>query len=961
MDQEPRLPVLVFRDLDRRGLARHVDRAVEQIAAGEFRAADVKKLRNAGLYRARLDDTNRLLFKFGEHAGRKVVLVLEVVHNHAYDRARFLGGGTATEEDFESVAGPADVQAADRLRYVHPSSPVMHVLDKPLSFDDAQAAVFGTPLPLIVVGSAGSGKTALTLEKLKTIPGHGLYLTRSSFLVQSARSLYFAHGYENAGQEVDFLSLRELVETIEVPAGREATWADFATFFARVRGGFKLREPHKLYEEIKGVLTGSAVDAPHLDEATYSALGVRQSIFLGEDRRAVFQIFRRWLDHLRASGLYDANMVAWERVGRAEARYDFLVIDEVQDITNVELRLALALLRDKRNFLLCGDSNQIVHPNLFSWARVKSLFWTTDARPDESPLDRIHVLAANYRNTQAVTAIANRLLRVKQSRFGSIDRESNYLVECVSDEQGHVDLRADTPALRREIDEKTRRSVHHAVVVLRDEDKAAAREAFSTPLVFAVHEAKGLEYENVILFRMVSSAPSEFRECTAGVGAADLEGDFEYARARDKTDKSLDAYKFYVNALYVAVTRAQKSLLIVESEADHPLFDLLTVRPATGTLVLDKSESSQEDWQREARRLELQGKTEQAEQIRRELLANEAVPWQIAGAGAVAGLRARALGDGARDKAAQQLLFEYGLTYDLPMIFDALAEVGFRHARKPDSGREFIERTHYEPYQVKRSSKLEGQRRRHGIDFRNPLNETPLMVAARTGRFDLVGELLEAGADPELRDSAGRTPLRIALRVFSDRGRMKPHVFAEVYRRLAIDPMKVKVGNRMTKLDPRAMEWFLLNFCMVEVHRRLAGGPSAPRFTAPVLERALSHFPDAVLPPHRKKRAYLSAMLAKNEFHSNNPYNRRLFLRVDRGVYVLNPAVDLGQGDGWITLFDVLELPSLFEMLGRDGESRTGWYARLNTRVRGGLGEVASAPPAGETPLSEANADVAAT
>ncbi len=57
------------------------------------------------------------------------------------------------------------------------------------------------------------------------------------------------------------------------------------------------------------------------------------------------------------------------------------------------------------------------------------------------------------------------------------------------------------------------------MIVLRDEDKPAARTAFSTPLVFSVHEAKGLEYENVRLFRLVSSAGREFRECAAGVSA----------------------------------------------------------------------------------------------------------------------------------------------------------------------------------------------------------------------------------------------------------------------------------------------------------------------------------------------------------------------------------------------------------------------------------------------------------
>jgi hypothetical protein len=939
-----------MRDLEPGNLAGHVERTIEALGTGDFRVADARKLRNADIYRARLDDTNRLLFKFGEHSGRKVVLVLEVVRNHAYDRARFLNGGSYTESDFEPAhAAPGVVPATDRLRYVHPSSNALHVLDKPLSFDDAQSRVFATALPLIVVGSAGSGKTALTLEKLKTIPGHGAYLTRSSFLVENARSLYFANGYENAGQEVEFLSLRELVETIDVPRGREATWADFSAWYTRMRGAFKLRDSHKIYEEIKGVITGAAEDAPHLGEDEYMALGVRQSIFLGEDRPLVFQVFRRWLAHMRENDLFEANMAAWERQERAEPRYDFLFVDEVQDVTTVELKLALATLRDKRSFLLCGDSNQIVHPNLFSWARVKTLFHRAAAQ-GETPVENLHVLSANYRNTRAVTAIANRLLEVKQRRFGSVDRESNFLVECVTDDPGQADLRADTPALRREIDDKTRRSTRYAVVVLRDEDKAAAREAFSTPLIFSVQEAKGLEYDNVILFRLVSSASREFRECASGVASADLDGALVYARARDKTDKSLDAYKFYVNSLYVAMTRAVKSLLIVETELDHPLFELLTVEQRKGDLVLEKDESSHEDWQREARRLELQGKTEQAEQIRREVLETQPVPWEVVDASRLADLQARALGSGPRDKAAQQLLFEYAVTYDMLALLEPLVEAGFRHAKRAESGVEFIERTHYAPYLEKRSPALTAQVRKHGVDFRNPLNETPLMIAARFGRADRVEELLVLGADPELRDSAGRTALQVALKSWRDRKVTRPSALSEVYHRLAREPIRIKVGNRMIKLDPTTMEWFLLNFCLVEYRRELAslGRYDLPTFTAPSLEHLLSVFPDTVLAPHRKKRAYLSAMLSKNEVGGNNPYNRRLFLRVGRGFYVLNPALDIDARGTWTTITDLMALPHLFATMGELGEERARWLASCRTRVQSELG------PPRETPASPA-------
>ncbi|MGC3997998.1 MAG: ankyrin repeat domain-containing protein [Anaeromyxobacter sp.] len=948
--------VLLNRELDVRQLGRHVDQAVEQLRAGDFRAADARKLKGTGLYRARLDERNRLLFKFGQHEGRRALLILEVVHNHDYARSRFLGGGEVREEDFEPAAGRATAEAWDglereRLAYLHPTSSVFHLLDKPLSFDDAQSAVFGTPLPLIVIGSAGSGKTALTLEKLKTLPGHGLYLTRSSFLVENARSLYYAHRYANDGQEVDFLSLSELVETIQVPSGREARWPDFAAWFSRHQGTFKLREPHRIFEEVTGVLTGSAEKGPHLSEAEYLALGIRQSIFLGEERRTVYRLFERWLAHLRERGLFDANVAAWERRALAAERYDFLVIDEVQDVTPVELRLALATLKDKSAFLLCGDANRIVHPNLFSWARVKSIFHRPGGREGAaSPLDRIHILSANYRNTRAVTALANRLLLIKQRRFGSVDRESNYLVECVSGEEGRVELLTDGPRVRGELEARTRRSARTAVVVLRDEDKAAARAAFSTPLVFAVQEAKGLEYDNVVLFNLVGSAAREYRECAAGVEAAELEGGLDYARARDKSDKSLDAYKFYVNALYVAMTRAVKSLVVVEADPAHPLLALLAVGQAGEAVALAAEESSREEWQREARRLELQGKAEQAERIRRDILEVRPVPWAVANPASLAGLRSRALGPGPVDKAAQQLLFEFAVTYDVPALLPRLVAAGFRHARKAESGRAYIEGTHYAEYRQRRSPRLQDQLRAHGVDFRNPLNETPLMVAARLGRPDLVAELLALGADPEAIDTAGRSALRVALAGFLEQRGVKAAAFQQVWEQLAAVPLKVKLGDRMTKLDPSTGEWFLLQLLLVKSRGLLAQAAAeglAPVFDAPTLARWVAELPPGVLAPYRRRREYLSSLLVKNELGSSGPCCRRLFQRLRRGAYALCPALELQVEGGWVPLGELLGLPDLIDAIGPAAEGLSRWMTQVRAEY---------APPAATEPSPDPDA-----
>ena len=429
--------------------------------------------------------------------------------------------------------------------------------------------------------AAGSGKTALTLEKLKLVEGEALYVTHSAYLAQNARNLYYANGFERAGQEATFLSYREFVESIHVPPGREAAWQDFVGWFQRIRQSF--RDPdfrdidgHQALEEIRGVIT--AGERGMLMREDYLALGVRQSIFPAGQRNRLYDVFEKYLSWLKDANLFDLNMIAQDWLAKAAPRYDFVVIDEVQDITPVQLALVLKTLRHPGHFLLCGDSNQIVHPNFFSWAQVKSLFWRD---PELAQRQQLSVLTANFRNSHEATRVANQLLKIKQRRFGSIDRESNFLVRAVGAEAGAVTLASDKGDLKRELNQKIRQSTRFAVLVMRDEDKIEARKHFTTPLLFSIHEAKGLEYENIVLYRFISDHRAEFNEITDGVAAQDLTaGELDYRRAKDKSDKSLEVYKFFVNALYVALTRATANLYLIESDTEHPLFKLLELTPA---------------------------------------------------------------------------------------------------------------------------------------------------------------------------------------------------------------------------------------------------------------------------------------------------------------------------------------------------------------------------------------------
>jgi hypothetical protein len=265
--------ILTYQGLDTHRLQKPLARIRAAIAREDFRAAGIRKLAPTPYWRAKLDDKSRLLMQFVRHGGETVCLFLEIIDNHAYEKSRFLRGARVDAGKVEETADVAsadalvqDVPAANpiRLTWLHPTRDQFVLLDKPIVFDDVQEEVRRSPVPIVVLGPAGSGKTAVTLTKLREAAGRVLYVTQSAYLAQSARGLYGAHGYENGDQEVEFLSYREFLETIQVPAGSEVRLADFEPWFNRNRA--TLRDVHDadgfaLFEEFRGVI-GARPDAP---------------------------------------------------------------------------------------------------------------------------------------------------------------------------------------------------------------------------------------------------------------------------------------------------------------------------------------------------------------------------------------------------------------------------------------------------------------------------------------------------------------------------------------------------------------------------------------------------------------------------------------------------------------------------------------------------------------------------
>ena len=226
--------IISYRELAPGRFARSVEKIGAALARGDFAAAGLKKLSPTPYWRAKLSDEARLLMQFAPHEGGTVCLFLEVIPNHAYEKSRFLRGAAIDWSKIES--GPDDAapqpepsaRGGLELRWLPAQAAEFELLDRPIVFDEAQEAVRRHKVPLVVVGSAGSGKTAVTLAKMREATGKVLYVTHSAYLAQTARRLYSAHGYENPAQDVEFMSFRELSIRSRFPRARRSASRRFA-------------------------------------------------------------------------------------------------------------------------------------------------------------------------------------------------------------------------------------------------------------------------------------------------------------------------------------------------------------------------------------------------------------------------------------------------------------------------------------------------------------------------------------------------------------------------------------------------------------------------------------------------------------------------------------------------------------------------------------------------------------
>ena len=81
-----------------------------------------------------------------------------------------------------------------------------------------------------------------------------------------------------------------------------------------------------------------------------------------------------------------------------------------------------------------------------------------------------------------------------------------------------------------------------------------------------------------------------------------------------------------------------------------------------------------------------------------------------------------------------------------------------------------------------------------------------------------------------------------------------------------------------------------------------------PGFQTSDFTKLFAGMPENAVPEYQQKTAYISSVLSKNEVNSNATGNRKLFVRLKKGLYVPNPLMEILIDDQWVNVYDNIDV-----------------------------------------------------
>ena len=330
---------------------------------------------------------------------------------------------------------------------------------------------------------------------------------------------------------------------------RRSAFTTLQEFAASVRdpGGTPHAEQRMLLESALRLLDKQAarLDRPLMTLREYEGLGRKRAPNFPFDRQEIHRIAEYYQDRLEHTSRHDEMDLTRAALQHLDGhgdrfRYDLVVCDEVQDFTDMQLAMLFRLATDPLRTVLTGDPKQIINPSGFRWEEVRARYYERGL-----PVPDVIDLSINFRSVGNIVALANGLLALKRALVGVTSGEiaERWMF------RGRPPLVIDGVSEQELLGTIRLSGAGQAVLVRTPAERDRLRASLDTEFVFTINDAKGLEFDAVLLWRFADDEDSSatWRRI---------------AQQRDRGERDRPHIRHEINLLYVAVTRARNTLLI---------------------------------------------------------------------------------------------------------------------------------------------------------------------------------------------------------------------------------------------------------------------------------------------------------------------------------------------------------------------------------------------------------------
>ncbi|KFQ17189.1 TPR and ankyrin repeat-containing protein 1, partial [Merops nubicus] len=405
------------------------------------------------------------------------------------------------------------------------------------------------------------------------------------------------------------------------------TYSVFANeIWPKMIKGKSLYNPALVWKEIKSFLKGSfealSCSGGKLTEEQYKKLGRKRSPNFTEDRSEIYHLFCLYQQIRSQRGYFDEEDLLYNLSQRLSKLRELpwsiheFYGDEIQDFTQAELALLMKCINDPNSMFLTGDTAQSIMKGVaFRFSDLRSLFHyasknSMNKKQRIRKPRRIYQLYQNYRSHSGILRLASGVVDLLQHYFpesfdrlpkdcGLFDGPKPTVLESCSVSDLAILLRGN-----KRKTQPVEFGAHQVILVANETAKEKIPEELSLALVLTIYEAKGLEFDDVLLYNFFtdSEASKEWKIISSYTPNSDvqvgskvlIEVPLEDVTGLQKTTPvNVGMYKMLngeLKQLYTAVTRARVNLWIFDEDRDKraPAFQYFIKREFVQVVKADE-------------------------------------------------------------------------------------------------------------------------------------------------------------------------------------------------------------------------------------------------------------------------------------------------------------------------------------------------------------------------------------